>query len=348
MAAAVRHRRGELTVDGPLPQDGSGQVSADAAPTPCVRDPDIAIQDASFFQLVEDWQRRSPGAAPAGSTDEVDREVIRFRANPTFAFPPDEVASVALRPGSAGMLDMRLNLIGLYGPASPLPTIFTERVLDAETGSAVADFLDVFNHRFAGLLVRIWKHYRHDLRYRPGGSDTMSIAVGTLFGLLARSVPTLDRQRVTMLPYAGLLAMGSRSAQSASRILGHFLDLPCRIEEFVPRRIELPPEALFRLGSARLFGVETLIGDSIADVTTHCRIWIGPMTFERYLDCLPDGADFARMQHAIEFVINEPVSRELGLVLAEGAAPPWRLGEGKLAWTSWVLPPQDETVCNLI
>ena len=300
--------------------------------------------DVGFFQLVEDLQRWRPASTPVGSTESLDGEVIRFRANPTFAFPPDEVSSVRPHPSRPGLLELRLNLIGLYGPASPLPTIFTERVLDPEAGRAVADFLDLFNHRFAGLLVLIWKHYRHDLRYRDGASDALSLAIGSLFGLLPRSDPATDRERVMLLPYTGLLAMGSRSAESVSRILGHFLGLPCQIEEFVPRRVELPPEARFTLGGVLELGVETLIGESVADVTNHCRILMGPMTFERYLDFLPDGRDFAMLQHAVDFVLNEPLSRDLGLTLEANAAPDWALGGGKLGWTSWIAPPRDRPI----
>ena len=297
-------------------------------------DPDIR-----FFQLVELLERLHPDAAPIGSTEAPDAEAVRFRSNPTFAFPASEVASVTPNPTRAEVLDVRLNLFGLYGPASPMPTMLTERVLDPETGSVIADFLDLFNHRLASLLYRVWKHYRPDLRYREGAADPLSHAVGSLFGVLPRAEAPGDPERVLLLPYAGLLAMASRSAQSAARILAHCLDLPCRVEEFVLRRVDLPSEARFTLGSPLMLGVDTLIGDSVEDVMGQCRIWIGPMTFQRFTAMLPDGAEHSRVEHLIETVIREPLARDLGLVLAADEAPDWMLGDRKLGWSTWADAP---------
>jgi type VI secretion system protein ImpH len=297
-------------------------------------DPDI-----QFFRLAQDLERLHPDAPPLGSTAAPHEEAIRFRANPTLAFPAGEVEWLRTDFDQDGIVDVCVNLIGLYGPASPLPTIFTERVIDPDKGGAVGDFLDLFNHRLAALLVVIWKHYRHDLRYQAGASDPLSLAVGSLFGSLPRS-DAADPDRVLLLPYAGLLAMESRSAESVARILTHCLGLPCRIEEFVPRRIQLPPEARFTLGAPLALGVDTLAGDTIEDVTGKCRIWIGPMSFERFCALLPDGPEHAAADRLIDTVIREPLVRDLGLTLAEGEAPAWALGHGKLGWSTWADAPR--------
>jgi type VI secretion system protein ImpH len=296
-----------------------------------------------FFQFVEELQRQRPEATPVGSTRSVQGEIVRFRANPTFAFPPQEVASVKPHPSVEGLLEVTLNLIGLYGPASPLPTVFTERVIDSEFDNALRDFLDLFNHRFAGLLFLVWKHYRYDLRYEAGASDSTSKAIGSLFGLVPED-DSIGRQRVALLPYTGLLAMESRSADTAARVLSHVFAMGCRIEEFVPRRVELPPEAQFRLGASIELGTETLLGESVEDVTGHCRIWVGPLSLERYLVFLPDGPDHHVLLRTVDFVINEPLSRDIGFRLEVGTVPEWGLGAGKLGWTTWTRPPTDQII----
>jgi type VI secretion system protein ImpH len=304
--------------------------------------------DVLFFQFVEQTSREHPEATPVGSTASVENEVLRFRANRTFAFPPGEIASVKPHAALPGVLDVTVNLIGLYGPSSPLPTVFTERVLDQDTGGAVADFLDVFNHRLTGLLFQIWKHYRHDLRYETGASDSISLAAGSLMGLLPSAGGVLEGARSTLLPYTGLLAMASRSADTVSRVLGHHIGLDCHVEEFVLRRIFIPSDLRCRLGGPRELGVDSVIGESVEDIGGHCRIWAGPMPYERYLEFLPDGSGYARLQDAIEFVVNGPLSRDLGLIIRAGEAPGWQLGTGKLGWTSWLVPSQTDPVSALI
>jgi type VI secretion system protein ImpH len=329
MAAAFRQRPFELGVE-------SGTMEEPV-------DPDVL-----FFHFVEQVSRDHPEATPVGSTASVANEVLRFRANPTFAFPPGEIAAVKPHAALPGVLDVTVNLIGLYGPSSPLPTVFTERVLDQDTGGAVADFLDLFNHRLTGLLFQIWKHYRHDLRYETGASDPLSLAAGTLMGLLPLPGGALEGARSALLPYTGLLAMASRSADTVSRVLGHYLGLDCRVEEFVLRRIAIPSDLCCRLGGPRELGVDSVIGESVQDIAGHCRIWAGPMPFARYLEFLPDGRSYAGLQDAIEFVVNGPLSRDLGLIIHAGEASGWGLGTGKLGWTTWLVPSRTDHVSALI
>jgi type VI secretion system protein ImpH len=197
-------------------------------------------------------------------------------------------------------------------------------------------------------LFLVFRHYRRDLRYAAGASDPLSLAVGSLFGLLPQTDAMPERTRVMLMPYTGLLAMGSRSARSSAGILSHVLGVPAGIEEFVPRRIDLPHEARFRLGGGLELGVETLLGESIADVTGHCRIWLGPLPFDRFLTFLPDSPDYGDLLHLIDFVVNEPLSRDLGFVIEAQSVPGWALGEGKLGWTTWAEPPQHGTIDTIM
>ena len=302
-----------------------------------------ALARVQFFQLVDLLQRLYPDASRIGSTRSPARDAVRFKANPTFAFPPSEVASVSPSAEIADGLEVRLNLIGLYGPSSPLPTSYTERIIHAESANALGDFLDLFNHRFAGLLYLVWRHYQHHVRYERHGSDAISQAIAALFGLLPLVGEAKADPRTTMLlPYAGLLSMNSRSASSISRVVSHFFSIPCEIEEFVPRWIVIPENARFALGGTGLeLGVDTILGDTMQDVTGHFRIWCGPLSFARYKDFLPNRTENAELHRLIDFVVRDPLSRDIGFSIEAGSTPEWLLGEGELGWTTWADPPRD-------
>jgi type VI secretion system protein ImpH len=305
-----------------------------------------ALGGVQFFQLVEIVQRLYPDATPVGSTRAPAREAVRFKANPSFAFPASEIAAITPSAEIPHGLDIRLNLIGLYGPSSPLPTSYTERIIHSENANALGDFLDLFNHRFAGLLYLVWRHYQHHVRYERHGVDAISQAVAALFGLLPLSGgPRADESRTMLLPYAGLLAMNSRSASSIARVIAHFFDFPCAIEEFVPRWITIPQDSRFALGSDSIeLGVDAILGETIEDVTGHFRIWCGPLPFARYQEFLPDRAANLALQKLIDFVVRDPLSRDIGFSIEAGTTPDWALGDGELGWTTWADPSRDQPI----
>jgi type VI secretion system protein ImpH len=299
----------------------------------------IDVENAQFFGLVSYLQQIRPEAPLVGSTKSPANESIRFKAHATLSFPAAEVASVEPSAERPEGLDVRVNLIGLYGPSSPLPVSVTERVIDSEGANALGDFLDLFNHRLAGLLYLVWRHYRHFARYEPGARDPMSQAFAALFGLPPDPRgAAADPRRVILLPYAGLLSMYSRSALSIAQVIGHFFAMPVRIEEFVARWIDIPKQARFALGSNLPLGTEGLLGDTMRDIAGHFRVWSGPIPFERYTQFLPGRADHASLRWLVDLVVRDPLARDLGFVIEANTAPEWSLGVGELGWTTWTVP----------
>lgn len=305
-----------------------------------------ALARVQFFQLVDLLQGLYPDATRVGSTRSPAREAVRFKANATFGFPSSEVASVSRSAEIPDGLEVRLNLIGLYGPSSPLPTSYTERIIHAESSNALGDFLDLFNHRLAGLLYLVWRHYQHHVRYERQASDAISQAVAALFGLPPLvGEAAADERRTMLLPYAGLLSMNSRSATSISRVIAHFFGVPCDIEEFIPRWIAIPENARFTLGETDVaLGADTILGDTMQDVTGHFRIWCGPLSFARYKEFLPNRPENAELRRLIDFVLRDPLSCDVGFLIEAGTTPEWSLGEGELGWTTWAVPRRDAPI----
>jgi type VI secretion system protein ImpH len=317
-------------MDSPEPSGGEGLASSIDYE---------ALANLNFFDLVQTLGRLYPDATPVGSTRAPSQEAVRFKAHATLGFPAAEVASVAPSAELADGLDIRLNLIGLYGPSSPMPTSLTERIIYAEGSNALGDFLDLFNHRLAGLLYLVWRHYRHYLRYERSASDPISQAAAALFGLLpGRDDPVAAERRTTLLPYAGLLSMYSRSASAIGGVLTHYFGIPYQIEEFVPRWIVLPENARFVLGCDLQLGSETLLGETMQDVTGHFRVWCGPVPFDRYVQYLPNRPDHAKLRGLIDLLVRDPLERDLGFRIEAQTVPDWKLGEGELGWTTFADP----------
>jgi len=290
-----------------------------------------------FYELCHRLEEMFPQPGGIGATGAPSRETVRFRANPTLGFPAEEVAAVTLpeRPGDPVVVVA--NLLGLHGPASPLPPAFTERIIFAEDSGALKDFSDFFNHRLLALLFRVWKHYRHHSRYAPGATDPISGAVAALFGM--HGAGEAGPARALLLPYAGTLALYSHSAPIVAGVIRHYFGIPCTIEEFVPREITIPPEDRFMLGGNNgELGIGTVCGDSMRDVMGKFRIRLGPMTAAQCESLLPDGPAYGTLQDLVRLSIREPYDWDHAYVLAAGEAAPAQLGQSRLGWSGWLDP----------
>ncbi|MGY8668612.1 type VI secretion system baseplate subunit TssG [Bradyrhizobium sp. UFLA05-109] len=292
-----------------------------------------------FFSLAALLERRFSDAPPIGSTDDPAREVVRFRAAPMLGFPADEIAEI--RQVNAGeRLEVFVNFLGLHGPSSPLPPSYTERVMHGDAPGALGQFLDFFNHRLISLLLQIWKYYRHHLRFEEGATDAISVLVGALFGLMPAENTADERKwRVRLLPHAGQFVLYNRSAPLLAGVISSHSGIPARVEEFIWREIDIPQEALWRLGSPGIqLGFDTVAGETMPDIMGKFRLCLGPLSKRQFLSLLPAREAHAILCRLISAILREPLAWDLKLELAPGEMPEWLLGEGELGWTTLIEP----------
>ncbi|WP_051311239.1 type VI secretion system baseplate subunit TssG [Bradyrhizobium sp. Cp5.3] len=295
-----------------------------------------------FFSLAALLERRFSGAPPIGSTDDPAREAVRFRAAPTLGFPAEEIAEIRQVNAVGERVEVDVNFLGLHGPSTPLPPFYTERVMHADGMGSLGDFFDFFNHRLIGLLLPIWRYYRHHLRFEEGATDAISVLIGALFGLMSGEDTASEREwRSRLLPHAGVLALCCRSAKLVAGVISCHLNISARAEEFILREIDIPPEAQWHLGQMGLeLGVDTLAGTTMPDIVGKFRLCLGPLNQQQFRSLLPGCEIHAILCSLINIILREPLAWDLQLELALGQTPEWTLGEGELGWTTWIDPPE--------
>lgn len=303
---------------------GGGPVTGEPLPDPSA---------IPFHELCLWLERRFPQPGGIGGTVSPRRETVRFRANPSLGFPPEEIAGIDPPREAGAPVTVTANLLGLHGPSSPLPPALTERVVLAEDSGALRDFLDLFNHRLMSLLFLVWKHYRHHHRYRSGASDPISDAVAALFGMLTGDARTA---RPLLMPYAGLLTLSNRSAPVLGSIVGDFFGVACAVEEFVPRVIRIPDDACWHLGGGLGLGVETVAGVWMGDAAGKFRLRLGPLDAARCDRLLPDGEDYQSLVELVRLAIRDPLEYDFAFVLRPGESKPFVLGHIRLGWEGWL------------
>lgn len=323
--------------DGGRTVEPDGGIAGEA--TERLRAADLSgLKDMHFHQLVTLFEMQRGTSSRIGSLDAPETEFLRFRSSRSLSFGPGDISAVALD-GEAGRLDVRVNFFGLYGPASPLPPYYTERIIeDDRSPSAVEDIFDLFNHRLISLLHVVWRKYRYYLRYEAGAEDPLSKRFLALCGF-----PVEDQQRSgrisrsSLLPHIGLMSLYASSADVVAATLSNFFKIPCRIEEFVPRRVPIDADARFRLGIANtVLGEDAVLGSEIEDDLGKFRICLGPADFEQLSPLLPFGDRHGQLCELLTMVNREPLEWDVEYDLEPGSVPMARLGECRLGWSSWL------------
>jgi type VI secretion system protein ImpH len=305
------------------------------------------------------------------------REIVRFLAHLSLSFPASSIQQFVKGP-EAQPPRMTVNFMGLTGPNGVLPRIYTERLWnDVKTSekTALQDWLDLFNHRFISLFYRAWEKYRFYVSFERGESsqrepDAFSRSLFSLIGLGFRS--HRDRFRVAfaetrrpdqttggeraprekelarlsdlaLLRFGGLFAHRPRCATSMEMFLQVYLQLPVKVLQFQGHWLHLNSDSQTAMGASNnRLGQDTLVGDRVWDVQSKVRIRLGPLTYEQFLEFLPDRTPLSRrkriflLAHLVRFYLGAEMDVEFQLVLQKEEVPATQTGpHSRLGWNTW-------------
>jgi type VI secretion system protein ImpH len=310
-----------------------------------------ALRDSrkfSFYQLVRLLLRAQPEALPPGGAGPARRENLRFRPAASLAFAASDVESVeVVKSGADSPPRFRIvvNFMGLYGPASPLPTHFTEDILwSGGDGDGARDFIDLFNHRLISLLYRAWQKYRYPVQFDPGGGDAMTPRALCVIGMGTRGMEEgAGVPLVPLLAAAGLLAARQRSAVGLEGLLRvHLGEVGVRIEACVERWVALPESQLMCLGrSGSRLGEDTVVGSRARDRGSSFRIVLGPLTAAQFRGLLPRNETFGHLVRLVRLYLRDPLDFDMTLGLRATEVPALVLSASAdlpLGQMSWLTP----------
>ncbi len=299
-----------------------------------------------FFQAVRLLQKLQGERSPVGYFVAPNQEAVRFSSLPTLSFPPSQLHS--LERGPDGQPRLVVQFMGSVAAISSLPHTYTEYLLGLlrDKDTAMAEFLDIFNHRMISLFYRGWEKHRFFLGFEGGGRDTLSPRLRDLLGLGTRGVA--DRTALpdrAYLAYTGLLGRHTRSAASLQQLLEDFFALPVKVEQFAGmwRRLPETDQTIFSdtARAGERLGVATVVGSEIWDQHGRIRVVLGPMPLAMYLSFLPGHAAYRDLETWMRFFTSGQYEVEIQLVLHREEAPACVLGattpEGpRLGTVSWL------------
>ena len=289
----------------------------------------------SFFQLGNLLQRL---AALHNAVEETPL-LVRYRALPSLAFPAADVDQCEVHvAGFRQFLDVTVTFMGLFGPASPLPVFYTERVIQAQDQQSPSrDLMDVFNHRCISLLQFCWEKYRYYSRYQADGDDQYSRWLLSLLGVdrhtLACATPLRWHR---LLPFAGVLAGNVSSMDLLSRMVGQYFGFTeVQVQPWISRDVQVGRDQCNQVGIINCSLADDLVlGDTVRDCSGKFALRLAGLTAEQFTRLLPGGADYGELVALVRFVVKDPLAFDLHLQCEANAVECICLGDeqGRLGW----------------
>ena len=279
-----------------------------------------------FFTAVQRIEAAFPDAVPVGQQGPASRERLRFCAHLSLSFPAADVISVVGEALPDGEVRARVtqSFLGLFGPASPLASYLTERLIQQDNQQLARGFLDLIHHRLVSLMVR-----GHG-KYHPasGGAEGRRFLERMLqiTGLEADD-HALPGNR--LMAFAGLIGRTGVAAETMAAVVSAWVGgAETHAEPCLARWTTLPAEAMTHLGRGGRLGRDTIAGRSIRNRTTAFGLTIGPLPPADFAALAPGGKRHGELRALIDRLNPERLDCVVTLRIAGADLPSSRMQPG--------------------
>jgi type VI secretion system protein ImpH len=308
-------------------------ASEDRATTPAVVDPLLDNGgDFAFFQALRLLRLRFPG-------EKEFAENVRVRPRLGLGFPQRDIGHIKL--DADGRYRIEANFFGLYGVTSPLPTFYTEDLIDEQLQghSAGRDFLDILHAALYPLLFRAWEKHRIWIDITERREVKSLRHLQALVGL-SDARPDERDGSTDLLRYAGLFNQYPRSALGLQQLVQSVLDDgPVEVVPCVETRLRIDRSARTYLGTqCGVLGEDSLLGREVMDRNGSLDIRVGPLSAKRFHSLLPGQAMYQKLERLVKLYLQTPLRSRLVMRLAVDEQQCATLGQGwqRLGLDTWL------------
>ncbi len=295
---------------------------------------------------------------------------MRFKSSMTLSFAPSEIVSLAMRnaagdlieepdwksapsdePNIPDQIELTPAFMGMLGAMGALPIFYTEMLLQRELtyrDTAARAFLDIFTNRAVALFYAAWRKYRLPLHYEHEQRRAYLDVLLSISGLnhaaqrdaLRRGDgPVYDEM---VAGYAAAVHHRPVAAQYLQRVLSDYFHTRIRIEQFVGRWYDVPPDQCSSLGGNNsVLGRSALAGARIWQRDLRVRIWIGPLRRPEFRDYFPGKAHAQALRKILGLLADVTYEYEVRLILAKEDVNSVALDPGKGSYLGW-----DSFICT--
>jgi type VI secretion system protein ImpH len=248
------------------------------------------------------------------------------------------------------------------GYLGPLPEAYTDwlqnRVRDGDR--VMADFFDLFNHRFNALRFEARARNRpmlanlgpDEVRRNESHRDELSYSeqVAALAGLAAPGLlEQLPSPRRAWLGIAGLLANRRRSAPVLTAVLSRYLGAKVLLRQLAGAWRAIVPADRTTLGRANSrLGTHTVLGSRLWEQHARIELEIGPLSYARFCELLPKGSFHESFAKILHLLTDRLADCRIRLRLEPAEAPEPKVGALRLGQTAWLGRPKSSGVYEAV
>ncbi|HUT63696.1 MAG TPA: type VI secretion system baseplate subunit TssG, partial [Anaerolineae bacterium] len=272
---------------------------------------------------------------------------IRVRPELSLDFPESDITSIKKIQGDPGFYVITATFLGLYGTSSPLPTFYTEDLLQEKLDerTITRDFIDIINAPLYYIVFKIWSKYRLFYKIVEQREQETLQKLYCLLGLGEKELQKQVEDSYSLLRFIGLATQFPRSAEGLRVLLSDRLHEPSiRIIQCVPRIVVIPQDQRFILGiRGNKLGVNSYLGREILDRTGKFRIQAGPFSGRSFHSLLPDRAAYKKITQLVRFYLDKPLVWDMKLFVHGDSIKTAQLGSSRwsqLGWNSWIFSGQ--------
>jgi len=304
----------------------------------------------SFFQVMRLLRLFGQKSGQPLDAEHAAKGNVKVRPKLSLGFPAADVDRVEEKKnGEDSSFQITANFLGLYGISSPLPTFYTEDLLNeaSEDRSVARDFIDIVNHRIYELLFRCMTKYRQSIQVVEGNSHNHIQRLFSLVGLGENTLREDIPEPRTLLRYIGLFTQFPRSALGLKTLLQDIMDtIPVEVLPCISRKVKIPEDQRICLGihGGRL-GVDNFLGGEVEDRSGKFRLRIGPMDKQAFQSCSPAGNKHRKISQLTTLYMVEPLEYDMELIMAKGQKETVCLGDPEwsgLGANTWIFSGKDE------
>jgi type VI secretion system protein ImpH len=304
-------------------------------------------QSYSFFQairLLKLW---------TGKTSEPDAQsfyddILRVRPHLSLSFPGSDMTEIEILPpvkeGEQTQIGLEATFLGIYGTGSPLPTFYTEELLEerSDDKSVSRDFLDILGNRTYIHFYRAWSKYRLMVKALDEEDRDYLDRLYCLLGLGHEELRTKLSRPSAALRYIGLFTQYPRSALGLKTMLADAVDASgVDVEQCVHRWVPIPADQRNCLGTTGCsLGEDCWVGSLVEDRMGKITVEFNGLKATQFHELLPGRELNYHVESLIGMYLVEPVEHDLRLKLEPGEVQPARPGQplwSRLGYDTWIL-----------
>ena len=264
---------------------------------------------------------------------------ISIRSWLSLAFPSTEITALEIQEGQPKYRITATNF-GLYSTMGPLPTLYTEELLDEarHDQSVSRDFLDILNNHLSHLRYAASSQNRLERRSLEDENRGFLHLQACLAG---QTEAFRENHGLPKVLLTEIFAHRTRSAAQLERFLGYILSRnDIRVEQCIERLAPIPMDQRCRLGESNAsLGRDTMLGMCLRDSTGKFRVHLEQVEESSMHFFLPENPGHRLVARAIRHFLDAPLDFELCLhpmaapqtpnILGQNSAMGFYLGEAE-------------------